>query len=69
MALRGLSLDKEHKIMRQGQTIWTVLDKEGCNVQQGQMRFLCSKRAVAYDIGKYMNQLYVLSAPFAILSS
>lgn len=69
MALRGLSVDKERKITRQGQIIRTVLDKEGSSMQQGQMLILCSKRAVVCDIGKYINQLYLLSSPFTILSS
>lgn len=69
MALRGLSVDKERKITRQGQIIRTVLDKEGSSMQQGQMLILYSKRAVVCDIGKYINQLYLLSSPFTILSS
>lgn len=69
MALRDLSVDKERKITRQGQIIRTVLDKEGSSMQQGQMLILCSKRAVVCDIGKYINQLYLLSSPFTILSS
>lgn len=69
MALRDLSVDKERKITRQGQIIRTVLDKEGSSMQQGQMLILYLKRAVVCDIGKYINQLYLLSSPFTILSS